>query len=91
MGLEMNDEYMDNRDWKVEITKKDNGFLVNFSGGDCDINKVYEQIDSVHDIEESYEHYVNMFYEIMDYFGDFHSKHRKNNIEINYKNTEEIN
>lgn len=79
---------MDNKNWSVKLTKKSNGFVVDFSGGDVEISKVYQQKeDSL--LEDSFEHYVEIFYDIMEYFADFNSKHRKKNIEIKYKGIEE--
>jgi hypothetical protein len=71
------------REWKAIIIKKDNGFVVKFSGGDFELEKVFEQPESEGN-DDSREHYVGMFYEIMDYFGDINNKHREKNIIINY-------
>lgn len=80
----------DRKEWYVKITKTGNGFLVEYMGGDNDMSMVYQEKESVHFNEENYEHYVEMFYEIMEYFGDFFSKHRKKNIDIKYQDTELI-
>lgn len=84
----INDDIQD--ELSVKIIKKLNGFLVNFYGGDYNISKVYQQKDEDCSDEDNLEHYVDTFYDIMEYFGDFYSKHRKKNIDIRYENTELI-
>lgn len=76
--------------WKTEISKRDNGFLVDFSGGDVDTSKVFQQKENISEKEDNYEHYIEMFYDIMEYFGDFYSKHRTKNIVIKYQDTNMI-
>jgi hypothetical protein len=80
------EKYVPN-DWNIIMTKKDNGFIIKYSGSDYEFEKVYEQKED--DAEESFEHYIKIFYDIMEYFGDFPSKHRKNNINIKYKSEHE--
>lgn len=71
-------------EWKAEIKKADNGLIVKFTGGDWEDTKVYQQKDD-NDPEENFEHYVGMFYNIMDYFGDNpRPKYRKKYVNIEY-------
>lgn len=80
-------------EWKVEIKKTDNGLIATYNGGDSEETKVYQQKpeDDIYEKEqyrggeENFEHYVAMFYDILDYFGDNpRRKYRHKYINIEY-------
>ena len=73
--------------WCVNIKYANNGFIVKYKGGDTEGEQVYQQKDdpSLQGPEENKEHLVDLFWDIMDYFGMSGSKHDKKRLRITYE------
>jgi hypothetical protein len=69
--------------WKIEIEKYNNGYKVNFKGGDTKNSVVYQEKDE--GLEENKEHIVEMLYDILEYFSEQGSKHDKKRLFIEWK------
>ena len=69
--------------WKVEIENLNNGFKVNFKGGDTNSSNVYQ--DKSDGLEENKEHIVEMLYDILEYFNELGTKHDKKRLSIEWK------
>ena len=73
--------------WKAIIEKHNNGYKVDFKGGDISGSNVYEEKNPGDPMssEGDKEHVVSMLWDILDYFGENGSKHDKKRICITYE------
>ncbi len=69
--------------WHADIQSVDNGFLVNYFGGEETHKVAYaEKNEFAQDPDKS--HIVDMFYDILEHFGEQGSKQDKKRIKITY-------
>ena len=73
--------------WHADITSVDNGFIVDYFDGENKRKVVYQEkeSDELSPNEKDKEHIVDMFYELLDFFGEIGSKHDKKRISITYE------
>jgi len=69
-------------DWNIKIEKTDNGYFLTCLDGEGSHKLVYKMKDE--DDETNRDHIIEMFYEILDFFGESGSKHDKRRIKICY-------
>jgi hypothetical protein len=70
--------------WSAKIDNIDNGFLITYVDGGTRVCAYEEKID-VSASEDDLSHVVEMFYDILDFFGKSGSKHDKKRIRITYE------
>ena len=70
--------------WQALITKNDNGYAVDFKNGDSPGICVYQEKDTATEIEDK-NHIVEMFYDILEHFGEIGSKHDAKRLYIEYR------
>jgi hypothetical protein len=71
--------------WSAKIDNIDNGFLITYVDGDGTRVCAYEEKIDACTYEEDSSHIVEMFYDILDFFGKSGSKHDKKRIKITYE------
>ena len=74
-----------NNMWKVIIEKHNNGYKVDYRGGDINDSAVFEDKSGV---EPNKEHVVSMLYDILDYLDETGSKHDKKRLFIEWRDNE---
>ena len=68
-------------DWKLEIKKVNNGYILKGRFGNSE--NITEQVIEDNNIDNSkLEGMKNVLYEVMDYFAVYYSKHNKENLII---------
>jgi len=79
-------------DWKLEIQKVQNGYILTGKFGDTDMisKKVIEEggeeaiwAQDAYCYDQDLNAIKNLLYEVMEYFGVHYSKHNVRNVEIN--------
>jgi hypothetical protein len=83
-------------EWKLEIKKVNNGYILKGKFGDSDI--VSEQVieengDDIYSTDEMMSSNLNaiqnVLYEVMEYFGVYYSDHNKRNLKIEIEENNE--
>lgn len=70
--------------WHADIQSVDNGFVVDYFDGEGKRKVVYEERDEFAQ-EKDKSHIIDMFYDILEFFGEQGSKHSKKRIKITYE------
>ena len=72
--------------WHADIVAVDNGFIVEYCDGEGKRKVVYQMsiAEEFSSVETDKSHIVNMFYDILEHFGEQGSKHDKKRIKITY-------
>jgi len=73
--------------WQANVISIDNGFVVEYiEGGSKKKKIVYEEKEDgeLYPNELNKEHIMNMFYDLLEFFGNSGSKHDKKRIRITY-------
>ncbi len=73
---------MENK-WQLEIESVSNGYIIKGQSTDLDRVNVVEVIIKPETEEGDLEAMQELLYKIKEYFGVYHSKHNKKNLEIN--------
>ena len=75
--------------WYAKINAVDNGFVVDYFDGETKKKVVYQLITNDNDdlapTETDKTHIVDMFYELLEFFGEQGSKHDKKRLQITYE------
>ena len=71
--------------WRVKIEKVDNGYIVDYAGGDWNTVKTYTDCTRDGDEILNKEHVVEMLWDILEYFAEGGSKHDKKRISIEWR------
>ena len=75
--------------WHADIQAVDNGFVVDYFDGEGKRKVVYQNLNTMggdlSTTETEKGHIVDMFYEILEHFGEQGSKHDKKRIKITYE------
>lgn len=69
--------------WIAVVQKVDNGYTVKFRDEEIATKKVYEVKDNSD--ETNRDHFLNMIYDLIEYFGEIGSKYDKRRIKICYE------
>lgn len=67
--------------WHADIIPVDNGFIVDYFSGDGKRKVIYEEKNEFAQDPDK-EHIVEMFYEILEFFGEQGSRYDKKRIHI---------
>ena len=79
--------------WYAKINAVDNGFIVDYFDGETKKKVVYQlktDGDDLSSTETDKEHIVEMFYELLQFFGEQGSKHDKKRLHITYDKQQEV-
>ena len=75
--------------WYAKINAVDNGFVVDYFDGEGKKKVVYQDVNTLggdlNPNETDKSHIVDMFYEILEHFGEQGSKHDKKRIRMTYE------
>ncbi len=80
---------MENK-WQLEIEGVSNGYIIKGQSTDLDGVNVVEVILKPETEGGDLEAMQKLLYKIKEYFGIYHSKHNKYNLEINIRKNKEI-
>ena len=72
------------KEWSAKIIWLSNGYRVIYKDSDGMREFVYEQKETAASQEDK-EHIVNMFYDIIDFFGEGGSKHDEKRLYVEWK------
>jgi hypothetical protein len=70
--------------WQAIITKVNNGFTVEFKGGDKKDTACYQEKDIAMNEQDNKEHIVEMLYDILEYFGEEGTKHDEKRLRVEW-------
>ena len=74
--------------WHADITSVDNGFIIDYFDGEGKRKVVCQNMNTLggdlSTTETEKSHIVDMFYDILEHFGEQGSKHDKKRIRITY-------
>jgi hypothetical protein len=75
--------------WYAKINAVENGFVVDYFDGEMEKKVVYQNLNTLggnlSSTETDKTHIVDMFYEILEHFGEIGTKHDKKRLQISYK------
>jgi len=75
--------------WYAKINAVDNGFMVDYFDGETKRKVVYQNLNTLGGdlapTETDKTHIVDMFYELLEFFGEQGSKHDKKRLQIIYE------
>lgn len=69
-------------DWKLEITKCDNGYILKGVFGNSDVESEVVIQQDEYDLNGELKAMRDMLWEVKEYFGLYYSKHNKHNLNI---------
>jgi len=75
--------------WQAVLSKIDNGFIVEYWDGEGRNKQVY-QIKYTPEPEENKEHIVEMFYDLLEFYGEIGSKHDKKRLSIKWEESRRL-
>ncbi len=70
--------------WHADIQSVDNGFVVDYFDGEGKRKVVYQEKNEFAQ-EKDLSHIMDMFYDILGFFGESGSKHDKKRLKITYE------
>jgi len=69
-------------DWKLEITKVENGYLLEYPDEDSEGNYIRKRMVLEEDEKDELKSNENLLWQVMEHFGFYGSKHDKERIRI---------
>jgi len=77
--------------WKAIIKKLNNGYVIETSGGDYNLNTIIEIPDDENETRAEQIAFRNLFNKLRDFFAVFNDKHKKQYLDIKVSNTKDDN